>query len=192
MQIIALVSFVIFAPSLSYAQSLYELDCPKGAYHGVDNQGNEACRDILTNEIVDSETQASTDSGKEAIADSRRGMITDSGRAVISDSVRGEVIFNDEQTDYFGIGILGLIGIIAVAVGVTRKKIVSGVSQMRGWSHTQKEQVRASQYDRCNMCYTKPTRWVYDHIDGNKRNNDLSNCQGLCPKCKSEKMMIRI
>jgi len=42
------------------------------------------------------------------------------------------------------------------------------------------------------MCYREPSRWVYDHFDGDKRNNDISNCQGLCPKCKSEKMMIKV
>jgi len=222
MQIIALLSFLIFIPSLGYAQTFSEMDrllddenlekikqvsaiekqsdftklgCPEGTYHGLDNQGNDACRDILTNQIVDSETWIITDSGKEMITDSGRGKITDSGR--------GEIILNDEQTDYVGIGILGLIGIIAAVIGVSRKKIVSvigvsrkkivsGIAQKRGWSKIQKEQVRTSQYDICNICYRKPTRWVYDHIDGDKRNNDLSNCQGLCPECKSEKMMIKI
>ncbi len=119
-------------------------------------------------------------------------MITDSGRGIIINSGRGEIILNDAQTNYVGIGILGLIGIIAAIIGVSRKKIVSGIAQRRGWSKIQKEQVRTSQYDICNICYRKPTRWVYDHIDGDKRNNDLSNCQGLCPECKSEKMMIKI
>jgi len=195
MQIIALLSFLLFIPSLGYAQSLSEigiqldeenlekikqvsaiekqpdfskLDCPEGMYHGLDSQGNDACRDILTNQIVDSETWIITDSGSE------------------------EIILNDDQTDYVRIGILGLIGIVAAVIGVSRKKIVSGIAQRRGWNKIQKEQVRASQYDVCNICYRNPTRWVYDYIDGDKRNNDLSNCQGLCPECKSEKMMIKI
>jgi len=211
MQIITLLSFLIFIPSLGYAQTFTEMDrqldeenlekikqvsaiekqsdfsklgCPEGTYHGLDNQGNDACRDILTNQIVDSETWIITDSGKEMVTDSDKGRITDSGR--------GKIILNDDQTDYVGIGILGLIGIIAAVICVSRKKIVSGIAQRRGWSKIQKEQVRTNQYDICNICYRKPTRWVYDHIDGDKRNNDLSNCQGLCPECKSEKMMIKI
>jgi len=219
MQIIALLSFLIFIPSLGYAQSLSEmalqldeenlekikqvsaiekqpdfskLDCPEGTYHGLDNQGNDACRDILTNQIVDPETRIITDSGNKMITDSGRGRITDSGRGIITDSSRGEIILSDDQTDYVRIGILGLIGIIAAVIGLSRKKIVSGIAQRRGWSKIQKEQVRTSQYDVCNICYRKPTRWIYDHIDGDKRNNDLSNCQGLCPECKSEKMMIKI
>ncbi|MFQ5573072.1 MAG: HNH endonuclease signature motif containing protein [Nitrosopumilaceae archaeon] len=172
------------ASAIEIQPDFSKLDCPEGTYHGLDNQGNDACRDILTNQVVDSETSIITDSDNEMIADSGRARITDSGR--------GEKILDDDQTDYVRIGILGLIGIIAAVIGVSRKKIVSGLSQIRGWNSIQKEQVRTSQYGRCNICYKKTTKWAYDHIDGDKRNNDLSNCQGLCPKCKSEKMMINI
>ncbi len=75
---------------------------------------------------------------------------------------------------------------------VKRKKIGFAIFQKRGWSRDEKEQVSARQFGRCNMCYREPSRWVYDHFDGDKRNNDISNCQGLCPKCKSEKMMIKV
>jgi len=171
MQIIALLSFLIFIPSLGYAQSLSEmalqldeenlekikqvsaiekqpdfskLDCPEGTYHGLDNQGNDACRDILTNQIVDPETW----------------IITDSGNEMITDSSRGEIILNDDQIDYVRIGILGLIGIIAAVIGVSRKKIVSVIAQRRGWNKIQKEQVRTSQSKqqviiKCKHCDSK-------------------------------------
>jgi len=145
----------------------------------------------LNNQIVDSETWIITDSGRGIITDSGRGIITDSGRGIITDSGRS-IILNDDQTDYVGFGILGLIVIVASVIGISRKKIQFTILQNRGWGHIEKEQVRTSQYDRCYICYRKPSRWVYDHIDGDKRNNDLSNCQGLCPECKSEKMMIKI
>jgi len=168
-----------------------KLGCPEGTYHGLDNQGNDACRDILNNQIIDSETWIITDSGQEIIADSGRGIITDSGRGIITDSGRG-IILNNDQIDYVGFGILGLIVIVAGVIGICRKKIQYTILKNIGWSHIEKEQVRTSQYGRCYICYRKPSRWVYDHIDGDKRNNDLSNCQGLCPECKSEKMMIKI
>ncbi len=177
-------SFVSFFVLEAYGQQdLFTLTCPENAYHGLDNQGNAACRDIISNKILEPESVIITDSDKE--------MSADSGRGIFTDSAIGEIILNDDQSDYNIINILGLIGITA-AVIVFRKKIVSGLSQIRGWSTIQKEQVRTGQYGRCNICYRNPTRWVYDHIDGNKRNNDLSNCQGLCPQCKSEKMMIKI
>ena len=51
----------------------------------------------------------------------------------------------------------------------------------------EKEEVRIRQDGKCNMCQKPPPRWEYDHIDGNRDNNDLSNCQGLCPNCHSVK-----
>jgi len=188
-QIIALLSFLIFIPSLGYAQSLSEmdkqldegnlekikhifaiekksdfnkLDCPEGAYHGLDNQGNDACRDILTNQIVDPETRIITDSGNEIITDSGRGRITDSGNEMITDSGRGgiidsgigEIILNGDQTDYVKIGILGLIGIIAAVIGLSRKKIVSGTAQRRGWSMIQNQQVTQAKYQLQHLQYS--------------------------------------
>jgi len=189
MQIIALLSFLVFIPSLGYAESLSEmarqldeenlekikhvseiekksdfskLDCPEGAYHGLDNQGNDACRDILTNQIVDPETRIITDSGNEIITDSGRGRITDSGNEMITDSGRGgiidsgigEIILNGDQTDYVKIGILGLIGIIAAVIGVSRKKIVSGIAQRRGWSMIQNQQVTQAKYQLQHLRYS--------------------------------------
>ncbi len=181
MQIIALLSFLIFIPSLGYAQSLSEmarqldeenlekikqvfaipkqpdfskLDCPEGTYHGLDNQGNDACRDILTNQIVDPETRIITDSGNEMITDSGNEMITDSGRGRITDSSIGEIILNDDQIDYVKIGILGLIGIIVVVIGVSRKKIVSGIARRRGWSMIQNQQVTQAKYQLQHLQYS--------------------------------------
>ncbi len=173
MQIIPLLSFLIFIPSLGYAQSLSEmalqldeenlekikqvsaiekqpdfskLDCPEGTYHGLDNQGNDACRDILTNQIVDPETRIITDSGNEVIIDSGRGRIIDSSI--------GEIILNDDQIDYVKIGILGLIGIIAVVIAVSRKKIVSGIAQRRGLSMIQNQQMTQAKYQLQHLQYS--------------------------------------
>ncbi|GFN40544.1 MAG: hypothetical protein YK1309IOTA_1940002 [Marine Group I thaumarchaeote] len=181
MQIIALLSFLVFIPSLGYAESLSEmarqldeenlekikhvsaiekksdfskLDCPEGAYHGLDNQGNDACRDVLTNQIVDPETRIITDSGNEMIIDSGRGRITDSGIGRITDSGIGEIILNGDQTDYGIIGILGLIGIIAAVIGLSRKKIVSGIAQRRGWSMIQNQQVTQAKYQLQHLQYS--------------------------------------
>ncbi len=181
MQIIALLSFLIFIPSLGYAESLSEmarqldeenlekikhvsaiekksdfskLDCPEATYHGLDNQGNDACRDILTNLIVDPETRIITDSGNEMITDSGRGRITDSGIGRITDSGIGEIILNGDQIDYVKIGILGLIGIIAAVIGVSRKKIVSGIAQRRGWSMIQNQQVTQAKYQLQHLQYS--------------------------------------
>ncbi len=218
MQIVSLLSILIFIPGFVYGQSLsqidyqldlenlektkqatqiqyepdFSLDCPEGSYYGLDNQGMEACRDIQTNQIVESDTRKIIDSEAGEITDSDAKKMFDSNRKIWTDSALPEINLDDEQTSYVGFGILGLIGIIGGIIGVSRTKIGSAIFQKRGWSRDEKEQVRARQYDRCNMCFREPKRWAYDHFDGDKRNNDILNCQGLCPKCKSEKMMIKI
>jgi Zn finger protein HypA/HybF involved in hydrogenase expression len=202
MQLVSVFSILIFIPGLVYGQSLshidyqldlenlektkqvtqiqkepdFSIDCPEGTYYGLDNQGMQACRDIETNLIVESDA----------------GEITDSDIKIRTDSTLPEIILNDEQTSYVEFGILGLIGIIGGFIGVSRKKIGFAIFQKRSWSRDEKELVRARQHGRCNMCYRETSRWAYDHFDGDKRNNDISNCQGLCPECKSEKMMISI
>ena len=216
MQIVSLLSILIFIPGFVYGQSLsqidyqidlenlektrqvtqtqnepdFSLDCPEGTYYGLDNQGMQACRDIQTNQIVEPDTLKIIDS--EEISDSDGKRMTGSDIKIRTDSALPEIILNDEQTSYVGFGILGLIGIIGGIIGISRTKIGSAIFQKRGWSSDEKEQVRARQYDRCNMCFKEPSRWAYDHFDGDKRNNDISNCQGLCSKCKSEKMMIKV
>jgi hypothetical protein len=45
-------AFVLLIPLTAFAQE--SLNCPPGAYHGLDNAGNDACRDVQTNQIVES------------------------------------------------------------------------------------------------------------------------------------------
>ena len=163
----------------AFAQSVpLELDCQNNAYHGLDNQGNEACRDILTNQILEPESVIIIDSDSEK---------TRSDSWTINDSETREIILNDEQAPIVEIIILALIGIVGSIIGISAKKGKLKIFQRRGWSSIQKEQVRNRQYGRCNMCFTQTSQWKYDYINGNKSNNDLNNCQGLCPHCHSVK-----
>jgi uncharacterized protein YkwD len=47
---ILVISFVLILPGTIFAQE--SLSCPPDAYHGLDNSGNDACRDIETNKVV--------------------------------------------------------------------------------------------------------------------------------------------
>lgn len=60
-------------------------------------------------------------------------------------------------------------------------------AQRRGWTENEKELVRIRQNGLCMMCNKPPPRWEYHHKDGNRSNNVLSNCEGLCPNCHSVK-----
>ena len=50
--VIIIIAFVLLIPLTAFAQE--SLNCPPGAYHGLDNAGNDACRDVQTNQIVES------------------------------------------------------------------------------------------------------------------------------------------
>ncbi len=183
----------------AFGQQDLQLDCPKNAYYGLDNQGNEACRDVLTNQILEPESVIIIDSNSEK---------TESDFWIINDPETGEVILNDDQITTIEIIILALIGIVGSIIAINAKKrklqifqrrgwssiiIINAkkrklqIFQRRGWSSIQKEQVRSGQYGKCNMCFTQPSQWKYDYFDGNKSNTDLNNCQGLCSDCYSVK-----
>jgi len=49
----------------AFGQQDLQLECPKNAYHGLDNQGKKACRDILTNQILEPESVIIIDSNSE-------------------------------------------------------------------------------------------------------------------------------
>jgi HNH endonuclease len=40
---------------------------------------------------------------------------------------------------------------------------------------------------KCAICKRGAGLWNYDHIDGNRSNNDISNCQALCLNCHAKK-----
>ena len=162
----------------AFGQQDLQLDCPKSAYHGLDNQGNKACRDILTNQILEPESVIIIDSNSEK---------TESDYWIINNLETGEIILNNDQTTTIEIIILALIGIVGIIIAINAKKRKLQIFQRLGWSSIQKEQVRSRQYGKCNMCFTSPSQWKYDYFDGNKSNNDLNNCQGLCSDCHSVK-----
>ncbi len=162
----------------AFGQQYLQLDCPKNTYHGLDSQGNEACRDILTNQILEPESVIIIDSNSEKIK---------SDSWIINNPETAEIILNDDQTTTVEIIIFALIGVVGSIIAINAKKRKLQIFQRRGWSSIQKEQVRSRQYDKCNMCFTSPSQWKYDYFDGNKSNNDLNNCQGLCSDCHSVK-----
>ena len=72
----------------AFAQQDFQLDCPKTAYYGLDKQGNVACRDIQTNQILEPESVTSINSDSEK---------TKSDSGIITIPEIEEIIFNVEQ-----------------------------------------------------------------------------------------------
>jgi len=58
------------------------------------------------------------------------------------------------------------------------------------FSELVKQTTLQNQDGKCNMCNMPLSNNVieYDHIDNNKTNNQLSNCQVLCINCHSKKL----
>ncbi len=139
------------------------IDCPDGTYQGLDNQRNPACRDIKTNQIVDPNT------------------------GLMYDSQTGGIILDNDQSAYVGIGIIVLIIIIGVIAAASRKKTPYKDLTRKHFSESDKENVLRKQNHRCIECNRVLDVVDFDHIDADKTNNDISNCQALCPNCHAKK-----
>ena len=50
-----------------------------------------------------------------------------------------------------------------------------------------KETVLKKQRNRCKKCWGKMDPPHFDHKDGDRSNNHISNCQALCPNCHAKK-----
>ncbi len=187
--IIIAIAFVLLIPTTVFAQSSSQDDncpigtkpvvkgttiecvqisnvkktCPDGTYQGKDNQGNFACRDIKSNQIVDPNT------------------------GLMYDSQTGEMILDNDQSTYVGIGILILIVIIGGIIAISRKKTPYKDLPRKHFSDSIKEEVLRKQNHRCADCNRVLDVVDFDHIDADKTNNDISNCQALCPNCHAKK-----
>ena len=134
--------------------------CPLGSYLGKDSFGNQACLDSKTNQVVNSPNLPSSSNGN-------------------SSAIIGIVVF-----------IIIVFIIAAIAKGSRKYKQETYDSQplkRHGWTEIEKEQVRIRQNGVCNKCGRPPPAWQYHHRDGNRSNNNLSNCEGLCPNCHAVK-----
>lgn len=55
--------------------------------------------------------------------------------------------------------------------------------ERKPFSRYVKYEILERQQNRCAMCNDKLFYPHFDHIDGNRSNNKLTNCQALCPNC---------
>jgi len=57
----------------------------------------------------------------------------------------------------------------------------------RQFSKLTKQKVLIQQNFRCVSCHNHLEIADFDHVDENSSNNDISNCQALCPNCHAVK-----
>ena len=60
-------------------------------------------------------------------------------------------------------------------------------SNRRYFSDSIKREALKKQDNLCAVCQKFSQTWDFDHADGNRSNNDISNCQALCPNCHAYK-----
>ena len=83
-----------------------------------------------------------------------------------------------------------IISFIIIIYAVLKKKSSSSVLELlprMGWTSSQHREVLARQDGKCAKCGEYSTTFQYDHMDNNRNNNDLDNCQALCPNCHDVK-----
>jgi len=69
------------------------------------------------------------------------------------------------------------------------EKSMNDPKPRKNFSEAFKKLVRKSQNHKCIKCKEKLEEGAieYHHIDGNRSNNSLSNCEALCSNCHSKK-----
>ena len=66
-----------------------------------------------------------------------------------------------------------------------------GKLKRKDFSEKTKKATLIKQKYKCNRCRKKLDEINWDHIDGNRSNNSIANCQALCPNCHAKKTRMR-
>jgi hypothetical protein len=95
---------------------------------------------------------------------------------------------SDHSTDLGIDGSLFLIFIISFSIIIyIIWKVTHRTKERRYFSSEVKRQVLKNQNYKCAICKRSTGLWDYDHKNGDRSNNKLSNCQALCPNCHAKK-----
>ena len=81
------------------------------------------------------------------------------------------------------------IRLIGAAVDTINGLYSTKSKKRRNFSEAVKKEILHIQKNKCAMCRKKLESPQYDHIDGDRSNNAITNCQALCPNCHVKKSM---
>lgn len=175
--------FLISIAAQAYGQSLSELD------KQLKEQNEQRAAEIEASQQLQQGSFAKVDCPQ----GTHERAISGGGIVCVDDATGKEVnpedywkyqLGGEDSTLAIGIGIIILI--IIVAVAFSRKGRPAFVER-RGFSSTTKETVLRRQDHKCSHCHKLLDVVDYDHVDGDRSNNDASNCQALCPNCHAKK-----
>ena len=74
-----------------------------------------------------------------------------------------------------------------LVIGSIIWKITHRTKERRYFPVNVKRQILKDQKYKCAICKQNTEVWDYDHKNGDRSNNKLSNCQALCPNCHAKK-----
>jgi hypothetical protein len=103
-------------------------------------------------------------------------------QAIAQDTIFDKHVSNYDSLVDFLFFIIFIIGIIYIIWKITHRS-----KKRRYFSADIKRQILKEQNNKCAICKKNKGIWDYDHIDGNRSNNSISNCQALCPDCHAKK-----
>lgn len=63
----------------------------------------------------------------------------------------------------------------------------NGKLKRKDFSKTTQKITLIKQAYKCKECKNKLDVVNFDHVDGNRSNNSITNCQALCPNCHAKK-----
>ena len=93
-----------------------------------------------------------------------------------------------EDNFVWNTGIILLITLIILAIIIAAIwKLTHRRKKRQYFSTDVKREVLRNQDYKCTKCKKSAGVWDYDHTDGDRSNNDISNCQALCPNCHAKK-----
>jgi hypothetical protein len=72
-------------------------------------------------------------------------------------------------------------------IGTIIWKLRNRTKNRRYFSVEVKKQILKDQNYKCAICKRNTGVWDYDHKNGDRSNNKISNCQALCPNCHAKK-----
>ncbi len=84
---------------------------------------------------------------------------------------------------YIPLGILIILGMIMFA----RRSAETRYRERSHFPSYMRKDVLSKQGYKCAVCKKSAGVWDFDHIDGDRSNNDIKNCQALCPNCHAKK-----
>jgi len=82
--------------------------------------------------------------------------------------------------------IFGIIGFLLPYYFSKRRPLRGSNLPRRGFTEEQKTTARHRQNGICLRCRQYPSIWEYHHRDGNRSNNQTSNCEAICPTCHAK------